>query len=317
MNTMMSEEAVEFGRQADRILGALGGFEFARGVDGGSADRTAVEQALDAVGTWGLDVRGSDTELEAAALACHAAGRWATPYPIAERLAAGPGSPRGAIAVCGPGRPRINHADLDLAWTLCDGAGRAAPVVQVGEALGGKLGRFVAPVEPGDWGPDTDGALFSLTLQVWVLLGMLDRARDLACDHVRNRVQFGKPLAAFQHVQFSLSEVVVRTQSLADLAKYTLWSVGTGRSGAWTDVVALRLAALEGAEDVFRVCHQLHGASGFCDETPISWLSRHSQPLRRLPWGLSRTEEILVEQLERAPLDGPFARLPEFAGGVA
>ncbi len=40
---------------------------------------------------------------------------------------------------------------------------------------------------------------------------------------------------------------------------------------------------------VFRVCHQLHGAVGFCDETTLSWLSRYSQPLRRLPLGLSAT----------------------------
>ena len=43
------------------------------------------------------------------------------------------------------------------------------------------------------------------------------------------------------------------------------------------------MAAIEAAEVVFRVCHQLHGAVGFCDETTLSWLSRYSQPLRRLP----------------------------------
>ena len=67
------------------------------------------------------------------------------------------------------------------------------------------------------------------------------------------------------------------------LAKYALWSVGTGRPEALDDALALRLAALEAAEVVFRVTHQLHGAIGFCDETTLSWLSRYSQPLRRLP----------------------------------
>ena len=33
---------------------------------------------------------------------------------------------------------------------------------------------------------------------------------------------------------------------------------------------------------MFRVAHQLHGAIGFCDEVPLSWLSRYSQPFRRL-----------------------------------
>ena len=38
---------------------------------------------------------------------------------------------------------------------------------------------------------------------------------------------------------------------------------------------------------MFRVAHQLHGAIGFCDETTLSWVSRYSQPLRRLPFGLA------------------------------
>ena len=57
----------------------------------------------------------------------------------------------------------------------------------------------------------------------------------------------------------------------------------SARSEALEDALALRLAAIEAAEVVFRVCHQLHGAMGFCDETTLSWVSRYSQPLRRLP----------------------------------
>ena len=38
-----------------------------------------------------------------------------------------------------------------------------------------------------------------------------------------------------------------------------------------------------GRRIVFRVAHQLHGAIGFCDETALSWVSRASVPLRRLP----------------------------------
>ena len=52
------------------------------------------------------------------------------------------------------------------------------------------------------------------------------------------------------------------------LAKYALWSVQAAASAeALDDALALRLAALEAAEVVFRVAHQLHGAIGFCDET--------------------------------------------------
>ncbi len=69
------------------------------------------------------------------------------------------------------------------------------------------------------------------------------------------------------------------------------------RPHAVDDALALRMAAIEAADVVFRVCHQLHGAVGFCDETTLSWLSRYSQPLRRLPFGLSATRD----QLARPP----------------
>jgi alkylation response protein AidB-like acyl-CoA dehydrogenase len=84
-----------------------------------------------------------------------------------------------------------------------------------------------------------------------------------------------------------------------ELAKYALWSVQTRRVDVLADALALRLATLEAADVVFRVTHQLHGAIGFCDETTLSWLSRHSQPLRRLPFGLSATRDLLTQRLGR------------------
>jgi hypothetical protein len=50
----------------------------------------------------------------------------------------------------------------------------------------------------------------------------------------------------------------------------------------------------------------MHGAMGFCDEVPLSWLSRYSQPLRRLPWGRSETEARLLDAIEAVPFAGLF-----------
>jgi hypothetical protein len=90
------------------------------------------------------------------------------------------------------------------------------------------------------------------------------------------------------------------------LAAYALWSVATGRTEALADALAARLAALEAADVVFRVAHQLHGAQGFCDEVALSWLSRYSQPLRRLPFGVSGTRTALARLAGRQGLTGLF-----------
>jgi alkylation response protein AidB-like acyl-CoA dehydrogenase len=105
---------------------------------------------------------------------------------------------------------------------------------------------------------------------------------------VKERQQFGQPLSGFQGVQFQLTEAEVERVGVEVLAKHALWS------GTREDALALRLAAVEAAEVVFRVCHQLHGAIGFCDETELSWLSRASQPLRREPMGRSATLAALL-----------------------
>jgi len=93
----------------------------------------------------------------------------------------------------------------------------------------------------------------------------------------------------------------------AGATAYALWIAGAGKPEALNDALALRMSAIEAAEIVFRVCHQLHGAVGFCDETTLSWLSRYSQPLRRLPLGLSATRDLLTGRGGRAGLTGLFA----------
>ena len=164
---------------------------------------------------------------------------------------------------------------------------------------------------------DADGGAdlaLALTLPCWTLLGMLDRAMELTIAHVTMREQFGQPLSAFQSVQFQLTDGEVERAGLEVLAKYTLWSVGTARDEALDDALALRMAALEAAEVVFRVTHQLHGAVGFCDETTLSWLSRYSQPLRRLPLGLSATRDLLSTRVDRSGLVGLYGAASDVAG---
>ena len=173
----------------------------------------------------------------------------------------------------------------------------------VGRGVGGPA--FVTALELSE--TDRNGAgdvALGLVLPCWTLLGMLDRAVELTIAHVSLRKQFGQPLSAFQGVQFQLTDAEVERSGLEILAKYALWSAGSGKPEALEDALALRMSAIEAAEVVFRVCHQLHGAVGFCDETTLSWLSRYSQPLRRLPLGLSATRDQLTRRVGRDGSDG-------------
>jgi hypothetical protein len=193
--------------------------------------------------------------------------------------------------------PREDPDHLEAAAALCRAVGYRGAPYPAAERLAGSVSAGSVPAdEP-----------LALTLRAWTLLGMLDRAMDLAREHVLAREQFGQPLARFQGVQFQLTDAEVERAGLEVLAKYALWSIGAGFPEALDDALALRVAALEAAEIVFGVAHQLYGALGFCDEAELSWLSRNSQPLRRQPLGLSATRDRLAEQIGRRGLTGLFS----------
>jgi hypothetical protein len=307
----LSDEASEFGRQALRAFDAAGGDQLVQRAEADPSSRASlVGPTLAELGTWDLEPRDDPDSLQAAAALCRSAGYWALPYPVAERLSRPADLDVDGLVVVATNRPTAALSGIDGRWAAVtldahryrvDGTGVAGPA-------------FVTRLDlsPLDADGNADLAL-ALVLPCWTLLGMLDRALELTIAHVRLRQQFGQPLSAFQSVQFQLTDGEVERAGLEILAKYTLWSVGEGRPESLDDALALRMAALEAAEVVFRVTHQLHGAVGFCDETTLSWLSRYSQPLRRLPLGLSATRDLLTSRIDRHGLVGLYSQEPEVA----
>ena len=252
--------------------------------------RRSSAPVLDELGAWDLDPRTDADELEAAAALCRSAGYWALPYPVAERLAAPPTSTPTAWS-----------------WSPTPSGGGASPASSsrwAAVTLDGRAARspVTAPTGPGFVAELDLAARRRRAPATWRWRWCCRAGRCSECStgpwnspRARQpRQQFGQPLAAFQGVQFQLTDAEVERVGLEVLAKYALWSVGSGRPEALDDALALRMAAIEAADVVFRVTHQLHGAIGFCDETTLSWLSRYSQPLRRLPFGLSATRDVLT-----------------------
>jgi hypothetical protein len=308
MNTELRDEAVEYGELARRALESAGGDGLVQAAEAEPGARAGlVDGVLAELGAWDLDPRRGEGELEAAAALCRSAGFWAVAYPVAERLA----RPRDVeadalfvVAAEAPAAPLAGLAGRFLAVTI-DGRRSVATPRPAVEAPRRSAFVTALDLEPLDDRGAGDVAL-GLVLPCWALLGMLDRAIGLTAAYVREREQFGQALASFQSVQFQLTDAELERSGTEELAKYALWSARVRPHDAIDDALALRLAAVEAAETVFRVAHQLHGAIGFCDETALSWLSRASQPLRRLPFGLSATRAQLTRRVGRRGPSGLF-----------
>ena len=309
MITELGDEATEYGRLALRALESAGGDGLAPLAASEPEKRESlVAPVLTELGAWDLDPRGSVSEAEAAAALCRSAGWWAIGYPVAERLCRPTDVEADGLLVVDGVAPSARVAGLDVRWVAVDLDARRSIATPRGAATNPPTDGFVVDLELEPLG-DGDAADVSLglVLPCWTLLGMLDRAIELTRAYILEREQFGQPLASFQGVQFQLTDAEVERVGLEELAKYALWSIETRRPEALDDALALRAAALDAAEIVFRVAHQLHGAIGFCDETTLSWVSRASMPLRRLPLGLAATRAELVRRIGHRGLTGLYS----------
>ncbi|MCC6532741.1 MAG: acyl-CoA/acyl-ACP dehydrogenase [Burkholderiales bacterium] len=102
------------------------------------------------------------------------------------------------------------------------------------------------------------------------LLGVAERALEITLDYLRTRVQFGKPIGAFQALQHRCVDLY--------LAKELGVSALTAALGAWDQAEPARRAALASrvkvrcATAALAICReaiQMHGAMGFTDACDV------------------------------------------------
>ena len=310
MKIDLPQDISDFAAVASKRLTRLGGPPAALRAETDDAIRDAARVALTDVGAFDLDVRSAPDDLLAAAVLCQAAGATVLPYPLVEELLAIDGA---RLALVNPKAPRIDHGDLAGDWVAADLDGnRYRP--QPASRTGAKLGPFLVPATlsaPEGTVPAADVNLH-LVLGSWRILGAVQQSLRIVTEHVRARIQFGKPLADFQAVRFAVADAAVAVRGLHELAKFTICRPESLPAQIHSaDALILRLKAADTARQVMRSSHQLLGALGFCDESDVSVLDRHTQPLMRLPLS---TEELAL-RLMPCVSDGSFETL--FSGPVS
>ena len=310
MKTALPEDIAEFAAIAAKRLGRFGGPQAALQAETDDQLRQDARTALADLGTFDLDVRSSSDDLLAAAVLCQAAGATALPYPLVEELLAVDGA---RLALVNPEAPRIDHGDVAGEWVAADLDGNRYQV-QPSSRTDAKLGPFLvrATMSPPDGTVPASDIDLHLTLGSWRIVGAVQQALDITRQHVVDRMQFGKSLAEFQAVRFTIADASVAARGLHELAKYTISRMeSTPAQVRSADALILRLKAADTARQVLRTAHQLLGALGFCDESDVSVLDRHTQSLIRLPV----STEVLALRLLPGVRDGGFETL--FSGAVS
>jgi hypothetical protein len=304
VKTDLPQDISDFAAVAVKRLTRLGGPPAALRAEADDSVRDAARAALNEVGAFDLDVRSSPDDLLAAAVLCQAAGATVLPYPLVEELLSIDGA---RLALVNPKAPRIDHGDLVGDWIAADLDGnryRPRPAARTGA----KLGPFLVPATLGAPEGSVKAADVNLHLVLgsWRILGAVQQSLQIVTEHVRARIQFGKRLADFQAVRFAVADAAVAVRGLHELAKYTICRPESLPAPIHSaDALVLRLKAADTARQVMRTSHQLLGALGFCDESDVSVLDRHTQPLIRLPLG---TDELALRLIPSVP-DGSLETL--------
>lgn len=119
--------------------------------------------------------------------------------------------------------------------------------------------------------------LYGALVRCGQMAGALDALLDMSVRYAAERIQFGKPLAAFQAIQQELARLaghVAEAGVAADAAFAAAQRAAAGGADPTFEIAAAKVVAGEAAELAPRIAHQVHGAIGFTYEHALHFASR-------------------------------------------
>jgi acyl-CoA dehydrogenase len=125
-------------------------------------------------------------------------------------------------------------------------------------------------------------------------MGIAERALQMAIDHARTRVTFGKPIAVNQAIQWMIADSEVELEAARWLVLKAAWSIDAGLDPRH----ASSMAKLYGAGMVNRVVDrvmQIHGGMGYTRELPIERWYRQVR-LFRIFEGTDEMQRLIISR---------------------
>jgi alkylation response protein AidB-like acyl-CoA dehydrogenase len=104
----------------------------------------------------------------------------------------------------------------------------------------------------------------------------------MSAEHARTRQQFGRAIGSFQAVAFPLAAAHAALHNAGCLADAAAQAIDNGYD-ARALCAGARTVAAAAALEVARVAHQVHGATGFTEESPVGAYTAHIRQWTLLP----------------------------------
>ena len=134
-----------------------------------------------------------------------------------------------------------------------------------------------------------DGGRIGIAAQA---LGIAEGALDEAIKYMKERKQFGRPIAAFQGLQWMVAEMSTKIEAARFLVYKAAW-LKENKQPYSIDAARAKLYAAEVAMDVTTKAVQLFGGYGYTKEYPIERMMRDAK-ITEIYEGTSEVQKMVI-----------------------
>lgn len=125
-------------------------------------------------------------------------------------------------------------------------------------------------------------------------VGIAEGAIEQAVKYMHERVQFGKPLAANQGLQWYIADMATKTEAAKWLTAYAAYLKASGKPHTKEAAMA-KLFASENARYVTNLALQIHGGYGYMKDYPLERMYRDAK-ITELYEGTSEIHKVVISR---------------------
>jgi alkylation response protein AidB-like acyl-CoA dehydrogenase len=116
------------------------------------------------------------------------------------------------------------------------------------------------------------------------LLGIAQRALDLAVEYAKDRVQFDKPIGSFQAIKHRCADMLVDVEGMRSAVYWAAWCVAADDADRSVAASVAKSWCTDASRRVMASCLQVHGGIGFTWESDVHLYLKRAQ-LDQLEFG--------------------------------
>jgi acyl-CoA dehydrogenase len=124
-------------------------------------------------------------------------------------------------------------------------------------------------------------------------VGAAQKLLELSVKYAKQRVQFGRPIAEFQAIQFMLAEMATNIYAARQMVYHAAWLRDQRGTSVIKEASMVKLFCTEMVNRVADMALQIHGGMGYMKDYPIERFYRDVR-LMRIYEGTSEIQKIVI-----------------------